>query len=144
MVSIPGRLLTFFLPTGGRGQEHHSTRSKVNPPWTALNRQPMFFHPRLNCSMCTARHWRAVRHYQLVNLYSTCWRFSKSGFESMLVSTVPRSRLHLTCARRGCAHVTNASVSYQCGAKWTLFAESLLGHGHSSVDPRTCGTTSTR
>ena len=146
MVSILGRLPTFFPPTVGRGQERRSTRSKVTPPWITLSRHLMlYFHPPLNCSTYTARHWRAVRHCQLVNPCSTCWRFSKSGFESMLVSIVPCPRRHLNhpCARRGCAHVTNASVSYQCSAE-CVFAESLLGRSHRSADLGTCGTTSVR
>ena len=47
------------------------------------------------------------------------------------------------CARRGCARVTNASVSYQCGGEWIL-AKSLLGRSHRSADLGTYGTTSTR
>ena len=67
------------------------------------------------------------------------WLRVYAGKHSFLTS----ASLNRPCARRGCSYVTNASVSYQCGAEW-VFAESLLGRSHRSADLGTCGTTSTR
>ena len=46
------------------------------------------------------------------------------------------------CANRRCAHVTNASVSYQVWRRVGPLVESLLGHSHSPADLQTCDTTS--
>lgn len=74
---------TFLLPIGVRTPGHPST--VILPRMRQSKRLLSFFLRRLNYSTSTDRHSRDVRRCQQVDRYSTCWKYSKSGFESMPV-----------------------------------------------------------
>ena len=100
----------FLLPIAVRTPGHPSTQ--VILPRMTQSKRLLFFRHRLNYSTSTDKHSRVVQRCRQVDRYSTCWKSSKSGFESMPVGKLLHSInvVYSYCVCRGSSHVTNAPV----------------------------------